>query len=263
MKRIAVCLLLAALAPTAFAGLAYRFESVSTGLLDQTMRGLVETDGTTMRISIEKGDGAAFPDGSYAIAPVGGSTIRVFVPSTKSWYEISLQDLQASGSRLLAELRSVMNVSVKNPRVAVRDIGPGAPMEGYETRRRSVTISYEIALAAPGTKNSTVISTTTESWTTDRIPASYTSALQNLHTGMPEVDRLLESRAAAMSGFPIRQVSTTRIVQAGGATTEVRTTTAVKAIRETQVPAARFAAPSGYAKTVNPIEKALAAFGLR
>lgn len=262
MKKTVIALVIVLLAPAAFAGLSYRFESASTGLVNQTMKGVVESDGSMMRITIEKGDGAAFPDGAYAVAPAGGGTIKVAVPSTRSWYEISLQDLQASGARLLAELRSVMNVAVKNPRVNVREIGPGTPMEGYPTQRRSVAISYEIAVAAPGSRTSTTVSTTTESWTTDRVPASYTSALQSLRTGLPDIDRLLAARSNALSGFPLRQVSTTRIVQ-GGVTTEVKTITNVTAIRPAEVPAARFTIPAAYAKTMNPIEKALSAFGLR
>jgi hypothetical protein len=104
------------------------------------------------------------------------------------------------------------------------------------------------------------VSTTIERWTTDKLPESATSALQMRWTrsGIPALDKLLESAAAANHGFPLKEIMKTQIVQAG-APMDMTQTTAVSSIETKAIPASEFVAPQGYTKVENPIDKALSA----
>src|SRR6185295_11168086 len=72
MKRLILPLFLLVIAQSAFAGLTYKVESVSSGIKQGQMNGSVEVDGKSMRFNIDQGDGMVFTDGSYIVSTNGG-----------------------------------------------------------------------------------------------------------------------------------------------------------------------------------------------
>src|SRR5258706_16359574 len=65
-------------------GVSYRFESVTNGIGEQRIDGVVEAEGSQMRINIAHGDGVTFPDRSFALTS-DRRRIVVCDPSAKTY----------------------------------------------------------------------------------------------------------------------------------------------------------------------------------
>lgn len=260
LKHVVALAALLMLPSVAFAGLSYRFETTTTGLAARSMSGDVEVEAGRARVNIEHGDGAAFADHSFALSSGDGRLLTVVDPASRTYYEIDAGNFGGGGA-LLAQLRSLLDLKVTGARATSRDLGAGPTLEGYPTRHYLLETSCGIAMT--GEKGPAITySTALESWSTDRIPAAYATALltRDLRSGLPEVDRLIAAQAPAAPGFPLKQVLTTRLVQNGNPI-EVRAITTIRAIRSRPILASRFAIPPGFTKTQNPIERLMGAVG--
>src|SRR5437763_12522585 len=91
LKRVVAAVLFVLSAPAVFAGVAYRFSTVTTGLGDQRLSGAVEAEGPRMRMSIASGDGASFPAHSLVLADA--SHVMVFDPAAKTYYDVTFDPL--------------------------------------------------------------------------------------------------------------------------------------------------------------------------
>src|SRR5947209_19074504 len=106
LKRAVTAVVLLLSAPAVFAGIAYRFTTVTTGFADQRMSGSVESDASRMRVNIDGGDGANFPNGPFLLAD--GSHVSVFDPATKTYYDVTFDVLSPLKS-LPAHARPISN----------------------------------------------------------------------------------------------------------------------------------------------------------
>lgn len=252
MKHFLLSAAIAFLSMNSFAGISYRFESVSGGFGASTLSGVVEAEGDRMRVNIERGDGAVFRDGSYVIA--GAGVVSIVDPSARTYSQISLGDL-GGAAMIFDQLRSMMDLRVKNPRVSARDRGTGPVLAGYATRHWTVESSADLVV---GTDTAIGLAMKNESWTTDKLPAKYANLLDSreLRTGVAELDRLLDAESSKLTGFPLKRVSSISIRQ-GGSPMTMTTTTTVSGIETRAFVPAEFALPTGYAKVDNPIERAM------
>lgn len=261
MKRIVLTVALAALAHTAWAGLAYKFESVTTGVRESTISGSAAAEGTSFRMNVKQGDGFTFNDGSFVISRDGGKTLLVADPSTKTYYELALADATGSAAAMFKQL-GFLNFKISDPKVTTRDLGRGGVIEGFPTHRTRVNSAYTMSINAMGTPMKIGVQMLTESWSTDMISAELTNFLQkqSITTGIAEVDKLIAAQSASAKGFPLKQVTAFKMTQNGRDVTSTTTTTihgvAKKAFAETE-----FALPAGYTKTDSPIEKMMKALG--
>jgi len=231
LKRVVAAVLFVLSAPAVFGGVAYRFSTVTTGLAEQRMSGSVESDGSRIRVNIDGGDGMNFPTGSFLLAD--GSHVSVFDPSTKTYYDVTFD--------LLTPLKSFLGdaVSMSNEHSSARDLGNG----------HSVTqTSYDMNVALMDKKVTMHVAVTTESWTTDKYPAS------------ASIGKVLTPDPHAPKGFPLKQVSTVRVDQ-NGQPLEVKSTTTVTDVVTKPIPATDLAMPPGYRKVESPIEKAMKQMG--
>jgi hypothetical protein len=258
MKRLILAVLLAVLAPAAFGGLSYAFRSDTTGSSrGSSLAGRTSVEGNAMRVEMTKGDGMLFKDGAVVLSNDAGKTLHVLNPSGKTYYDLQLYDLLGGATSMLKQLGSMVKVSFTEPKITTRDAGDGPKIEGYATRRSFVDSSYNVVIDVAGQKMTMSFTTNTEVWTTKEIGAEYANFLQakNLMTGIDDLDKViaahLDTRAA---GFPLKQVTTVKVKQAGGEMTQTTTMT-VSGIRKETVPPARFAMPAGYTKVSNPIEE--------
>lgn len=214
-----------------FGGVAYRFNTVTTGLAEQRMSGSVESDGSRIRVNIDAGSGMNYPNGSFLLAD--GNHVCVFDPTTKTYYDVTFD--------LLTPLKSFLGdaVSMSNEHSSARDLGNG----------HGVTqTSYDMNVALMDKKVKMHVDVTTESWTTDKYPSG------------ASIGKVLTPDPHAPKGFPLKQVSTVRVDQ-NGQPLEVKSTTTVTDIVTKPIPATDLAMPAGYRKVESPIEKAMKQLG--
>lgn len=259
MKRIVVAVAFVALAQSAFAGLSYNFESVTKGLRQSTISGSAQAEGERFRMSIARGDGFTFADNSFVISHDGGKTLLVGDPASKTYYQLDLGAASGSAASLFKQL-GFLNFRITDPKVTSRDLGKGETIAGYPTQRNQVSSSFAMSVGS-GTQGMKIgISMSTDSWVTDRIPAALTNVLQkqNIATGIPEIDKMIAAHSANAKGFPLKQVTTLRIEQ-NGRTNESVTTTMIRNVAQKTFAVTDFALPSGYKKTLSPLEKMMKA----
>lgn len=251
MKRLILPLFFVVIAQSAFAGLTYKVESVSSGIKQGQMTGSVEVEGKSVRFNIDQGDGMIFTDGSYIVSTNGGQTMKVVNPTAKNYFEFGLDQMGAAGM-----LGGMVKIKVSNPVVNVKDLGDGEKIEGYATHKRGIDISYDMSIDMGGQTMDMSMSTSTQAWVTDQIPTESATFLQTgeLHTGFVEIDKLIAAQAKAIDGFPLKQTTTISMTQ-NGAKMDAKTTTTVSGIQKKAIPASEFVVPAGFAKTESPMEK--------
>lgn len=256
MKRF----LVVALALFAFplhAAVTYDFETVTTGLRQGTLAGAVAVDGAKLRMDIREGDKFLFKNNSRVLSNDGGTTLTVVDPEARTYYVVRLNDLIGSSTSMLSGAAGMFKLDFLNPKVSVRDAGPGPALAGYPTHRSVVDASYDIAFDAMGSKMTMNMAMTTESWSTDRLSAEFTNFLQlkNLRTGFEQLDKLIDAQSGAIKGrFPLKQVTTFRVKQGNSDVKSVSTST-VTNIKTKEIAATFFTMPSGYSKVDDPITR--------
>jgi Domain of unknown function (DUF4412) len=256
MKRVLFAVMAAFIAQSALAGLTYKVQSVSTGLRDSTMNGTAEVEGKNFRFNIGQSDDALIPASGFIISENGGKTLAIVDPSTKSYYELSLDQIGGGFGAILQQFGGMVKFSVVNPKVGVRDLGAGEKIEGYATQHKAFDMSYDMNMEVMGQKTTMSFATTAEMWVTDQIPTEFASFLQSgeLHTGIDALDKLIASHAKSLTGFPLRHIATIHVTQ-GGNDMQAKTTTTITGIEKKTFPAAEFVIPAGFAKTDSPIDK--------
>ena len=238
------------------AGYSYRFQSVSSGGSSKGITGSVRTEGSSLRVDVEKGDGLLMKDHAVVISADGGKTILVAEPSAATYYVLSLQDALAGATGILKQLGGIVSVSVGSSRVVTSNGGSGGVIEGRPTSRVTVDVACDLRISIMGEKMTQRLTIRTESWLTDRIPGSAMTflQLQGLRTGIEGLDRLIESQSAAIgTRFPLKQVTTTSLHQGNSVKTTVTTST-VSAIRQVSVAPDAFNVPSTWRKVPSPLD---------
>jgi hypothetical protein len=225
MRRFVLLFLIVFAAVDAGAGLVYRFESSTTGVSTSSITGAVKVDGQNVRMDVVKGDGAIFKDRGVILSRDGGRTLRVADLDAGTYYDVSIDDLAGEAAGLLRDLGSTITFTLQNPKVSVRDLGPAQKLEGFTTRRTLVETSHDLLINALGQKMTIRIATRNEVWTTNQLEGSLAGFLQmqGVRTGVPAIDAILESQGGKVTGFPLRQIATVKIIQNGHETTSTTT----------------------------------------
>ena len=256
MKRLVLIQLLL-VCTSAFAGLTYKAQSETTGLRNATINGTVAVDGTHMRMDVAQGDNMIFKDNSIVLSNDGGMTMSILDPSTKTYYDLQLQDLLGSATTMLSKMGDMVKVTFDNPHVSVRDAGDGGRVEGFPTRKFILDASYDMDIDALGQKIVSHMSMNTETWTTSEFSSDMSNFIQlrGMRTGIDAVDKLIQAQSTTMKGFPLKQVSTIKVSQGGGSDMTMTTTSSVTSIVRKNIDAATFVMPAGYTKTDDPVTK--------
>ena len=264
MKRLLPLAITLFAALPALAGYTYDFTSATSGASDSRIEGHASVEGTSARVEMTNGDGMLFKDGAVLLSNDGGHTINVMDPQEKTYYVLALdQIIGDAGKSIFGQLGSMVDVKISDPKVSVRDGGNGPAIEGYPTHKWTVDSSYTINISVMGQKMAVAMSSSTDSWTTDKVPADAMNVflLRATHSGVSEIDKLLAAQTAVMAkGFPLKQVVTMHILQNGNDTTTT-TTMLVKNLAKKSITPAELAMPAGYQKVDSPIESMLKTFG--
>jgi hypothetical protein len=250
-------ILLAAALPAA-AGVSYKIESVTSGLQSARIAGSVVVDGSKMRIDFTSGDGMLLKSDSILLTADGGKTVQVYDPTTKTYFELPVDQLFGNTLAALKSAGDMVKISFDNPNAAAKDEGDGPAVAGYPTRKSHLDASFDINVDAMGQKITSHITLTAERWTTDKLPAAAMNVLmgESLHTGIEAVDKLVAAQESLPKGFVLKQVSTLHVIQ-GTQDLVSTSTSSVTEIETKQIAADRFTPPAGYSKTASPIEKML------
>ena len=254
MKRLLVTVALVMFAAPLFAAIQYEFmqkqssDDGRTPVSDLTAR--VTVDGTSSRYDFIGGN--TYPPGTYAIS-TDGSRRFFFIDPTHKWYT----EVDTTG---VATSLGASQIKIENIKSNVEHFTDKTKLVGVETLHQRQTISYDITLPTRGILVKQHVRTEIESWTTTEFPELHASVLtNNVTTGNPEVDRLIETETSK-SGFPLRQIVRIRVSSPMTVKTElkiptIRTITremSVTSIRQTTPIATTFTIPATYRRADQP-----------
>lgn len=256
MKRIAPWLAVVFVASTAWAGMTYRFSSVTSGRTGSSMAGTASVQNGAMRIDFTSGDGVMFKKGSIVISKDGGKTIYLIDPEKKEYYELKPEEIFASMGAMMKSMGANFKMSIDNQKLNVTKQGPGGPIEGYPTTKYLVDVAYDLNLDVMGMQMTSNVHTTSQMWVTDKISVDDITFIQQrgLKTGIEAFDKLVEANLSAVKGFPLKQIMKTKSTM-HGRTQETTTTMTITNIKKREVPASSFEIPAGLTKTEMPMPK--------
>jgi hypothetical protein len=239
---------------SAFGGVTYDFRMTTVGAQGMTISGKVAAEGASLRMEVDQGDGRIFKDDSIVISRDGGKTLLVFDPSSKTYFQMALEELTRGAAAALEN--PIAKVTFDPPKASVHDAGDGGAIEGFPTRKTIVDASIVMRIDAMGQKLASPIVLHSENWGTDKIDPGLRNLFQlgNPRTGIEAFDRMMDAQAAAFAGrFPLKQVTTMRVTQ-DGRQLVTTTTVTVTRIKQMKIDAGRFADPKGYRKVDSPLE---------
>ena len=256
-------------AASSFAGITYDFHSDTTGLQQMTIDGSVAAQGPNVRMSVSRGDGMLFKDGSIVLSRDNGKTLdRKSGSKGEEGYcvfgrVIDGMDVVDRINRVPTdpedrpEQAVLVKVSFVNPSVRAADAGDGGAIEGFPTRKSLVDATIDINIDAMGQTVTSKMSMHSESWTTDKLGTTALNVFQerNLLTGIDALDKLIAAQSSALKGrFPLKQATTVHVV-ANGQDVTTTTTATVSNVKQQPLDASMFAPPQGYSRVDNPLER--------
>lgn len=205
MKRLLVTLALALIAVPSFAAIQYEFMLKNTSddaaKPSSDMTGRATIDG--FRSRVEFLSGTLYPPNTYVIAP--DSTGRLyFIDPSKQWFT----EINTAG---IATALGASGIKIENVKSSMETLPDRSRIAGIDTDHYRITISYDITVAMKNIPVKQHVQTDIDSWTTMKfgdVPPSFLT--RGSRTGNSEIDRLLDSQNAKISGFPLRQLVTTR-----------------------------------------------------
>ncbi len=233
------------------AGIRYEFRETSrteeTAESTQLVARVV-MDGEMSRIEVVSGN--KYQPGSYMITH-GDERVYVIYPDTKSYLEYTTGSSQLNSER----------VQITNPKVSFAEVPGDSPViAGYPTRHYQLRMTYDITIQMGTITISQIVDTLIDKWTTsafDHLIGQYEDNIDELKTGNPGIDALIDAEATKFSGLPLRQL--TQIITRGDdkkknpnnplPSTRKRTTEmVVSKIEEAQVSPNLFAIPVDFTK---------------
>jgi hypothetical protein len=254
MKRLFILSITFVLTLPAAAAMTYDFRIVTEGPGGSEIAGKAAVDGENSRLDFTSGDNLIFRDNSVVISNDGGETLMVLDSKKKEYYELPLDEMFGALGSMLKAVGPLVKISITNPKVTVREAGPGGTIEGMTTKKYLTDMSYDMNMRVMGMNNSSSITSQTESWVTEQLSGAMTFIQQkNLRTGMEDIDELIKAQTTSMTGFPLKAVTTsTSTAKNGKSTTTKSTMTITNVVRSATVPAEKFKIPAGYDEVDTP-----------
>ena len=206
MKRLLVTLALALIAVPSFAAIQYEFMLKNTSddaaKPSSDMTGRATIDG--FRSRVEFLSGTLYPPNTYVVST--DSTGRLyFVDPSKQWFT----EINTAG---IATALGASNIKIENIKSNVESLPDRTVIAGIPTDHSRLTISYDITVLMKSIPVTQHVTTEIDSWTTMKfgdVPQSFLTRGTS-RTGNADLDRLLDNQTAKISGFPLRQLVTTR-----------------------------------------------------
>ncbi len=260
MNRWLIAAFVLAFANQLGAGLTYRTDTTTEGVRTRVFNGIVKVEAGQSRFDVTKSDEKMFETGSVILSSSTSSVITVLNPAKKTWFIIDLAKVASSVAETQKQFAAW--VTIPKPVTTVKSEGAGGIVEGFPTQRWLVDASIEIKTHAAVDNSAKRMTTHSEIWTTERLPAAAASILESSKlAGDSVLDSLSEARTK-MTGFPLKSVTVTKMT-IGGSTTTATSRTSVSGIHTATFPPSDFVIPAGYKRVDSPIDAMLNAFGSR
>ena len=210
------------------AGLTYRTETITESVRPHIFNGVVKIEAGQSRFEVIKSDEKMFEAGSIVLSSAKEHVITVLNPARKTYYVIDLAKVANSVAETQKQLAPWM--TIPKPVATVRNEGSGGLVEGYPTQRWVVDAVIDLKMRAPADNSDKRFKTTSEIWTTEKLPAEASSVIQGSSLpGDPILDSIREAHAK-LKGFPLKSVTVTKMT-IGGSTTTSTSRTNVTGIR--------------------------------
>lgn len=255
MKTLLVTVALALIAVPSFAAVQYEFtvktssDDEARSSADLTARAIVDGD----RSRVEFMSGSLYPPNTYVISNDASGRLY-FVDPSKQWFT----EVNTAG---IATALGASGIKIDNLTSNVETLADRQTIAGIETNHFRISLTYDITLVMKTIPVTQHVETEIDSWTTPRFSNVKTKFLSaGVHTGNPELDRLLDSENAKVTGFPMRQLVTTRTKSEPTrrsnlnrpATRTITRETWVTKIQETASKPSQFAIPVTYRRADQP-----------
>jgi hypothetical protein len=200
--KIRECLFVAALLLSAvplFGGIRYEF--TETTRTEETGQGThmvarAVIEGGMSRLDILSGN--RYEPGSFILSH-GDNHIYMVNPAQKSYVELE------TGQRINPDRVTITDLKSSFTEVPQTEL---SIIAGYPTRHYRLTLSYRIEVRMGTIPIRQYIDTTIEKWTTgafDHVIEQYRSNVDELKTGNPEIDALIEAEATRFKGLALRE----------------------------------------------------------
>jgi len=196
-----VIVLLLAASPLA-AGLRYEFtESSRTEETSKSTRltGRAVIEGEMSRLDVLSGN--QYSPGSYIISH-GQQQVYVVDPSTKSYVQYATDQRRVNPNR-------VKITSLKTNFMEVKE--DGSPIiAGFPTKRYRMQLSYDIEVMVGTITIRQHVESVIDKWLTnafDHVIGQYRDNVNDLKTGNPEIDALIEAETTKFKGLPLKEQS--------------------------------------------------------
>jgi hypothetical protein len=256
MKRqIVVLVVLATLALPASAAVQYTYvqksanDASSEAPSELTARATI--DGNRSRVDFLSGN--AYPPGTYAVS-TDGSRRLYFVDPVNKWYT----EVNTAG---LATTLGAGSIRIANFKSEVAALEDDQVIAGINARHQRLTLSYDITVTLRSIPLTQRVTTEIDSWTTDLFkPGDDGTMATQFRTGNVELDALIEAETTRITGFPLRQIVTTKTyfdskVRSKVEVPKVRTLTRemiVTSIKEVEASPTAFMVPTEYRRSDQP-----------
>ena len=255
MKRLLVTVALAIFALPSFAAIQYEFTVKSTSddaIVPATdLSGRATVDGDRSRVDFLGGN--MYPPGTYVLTSEASRRLT-FVDPSKQWYT----EVNTSG---IATAIGASNITVENFQSNVEQLGDHRTIAGVEADHYRITMSYDITVVKSSMPLKQHVRTEIDTWNTLKFGLVHQSFLTGgFKTGNAQLDKIIETEATKVQGFPLRQTVTIKTsydlpVRSNLNKPTQRTITRetwVSAIRELKTNPAAFVLPANYRRADTP-----------
>lgn len=251
---LAVLTLTFTVAASASGAIQYEFRQTSRSDAELTpfeVTGKATLDGDRSRIDYTKNP--VYGDGSYVVSYLSSRTLYIVNPRNRTYYDVSLATVAGnlgSGKIEIANLKTNSKVLDDHPIIA-----------GVPTDHHRLDTSYEMTVMFGQIPLRQSVQTTIDSWTTTAfgtVPDSVFTS-NDLRTGNPSIDQLIEAESSKIKGLALRQVVTisTTSMRSSHARKDVKnlkltkrqiSEAVVTSVKTVKIEPSYFQLPEGYTK---------------
>lgn len=259
MKKLSRLTLAAALfliaASPCLAGIHYKATTKmqgAGGTGPMTVEGWVSGDNAKVAF-LESGGNPVAQEGAYMVTKDGGRTLYLVNPEDKTYARWDLQGMMGAVGAVMNGLGPLLKVQFSEPKIEKLAEGDGGTLLGLPTRHYKYRTSYTMSMKVFGMGNTSDVVQEQEMWVSPKLEdpglAVWLRA-EPPRTGNTEFDKLLNSEAYRVHGFPLKIVTTsTSTSKKGKSTTSTTTMEVTQLDASASVPASAFEIPAGYQET--------------
>lgn len=259
-KAVQIVLVLALVAPAAFAGMYYKAFSRSIGdgassTADWEVEGWVEGDKT--RVEFTASGSPLLPEGSYLLTQDGGRTVFLVNEAEGTYSRWDLEAMLGMLGNVLGSEGGLLSMEFDNLSVEKLGEEPAGSTLGLPSTRYRYRTSYDLTMKVLGMKRANSVVVEQDIVATDAIDHRAFGIWLRKEPpslGNDSFDAYVRAEMEKIEGFPLKSVTTT--VTAGGKkgkTTTQTVTVEVTELREESVAESRFVLDPDLVETPMPL----------